>query len=221
MKHATIVEWIIWLLALAVMCLVFGSIWQKADLESPEPNDAISVVAFGAIDANDSVEATEKDLELLDYWDTTLGPNEIYVGTSYDEEAPERRAEDAVADAVIESLHRRPEALEQLARLVREGEELIGTESCLTATDVNFSTGAVTANVYPIETALGMVRNDPNAIRTLAEDGSICKVIGHHWRSGRPGESDGFMYADIHTGITYRTCTICDKCESQSTNDWE
>jgi len=64
-------------------------------------------------------------------------------------------------------------------------------------------------------------------IKTLAESGKICDVIGHQWRGGRPGEGMskdggwGVRYADYHPNTLYRTCIICGKCEAQTINDWE
>ena len=60
-----------------------------------------------------------------------------------------------------------------------------------------------------------------NVINELAKAGEICKVFGHSWRGGRPGEGPMFFYADYHPGTTYRTCRICGVCESQSLTDWE
>lgn len=59
-----------------------------------------------------------------------------------------------------------------------------------------------------------------NVVRQLASDGSICAVVGHAWRDGRPGEGDGVYFADYHPGTSYRTCRICGGCESQSITDW-
>jgi hypothetical protein len=64
-----------------------------------------------------------------------------------------------------------------------------------------------------------------NIVKTLAEAGEICKVFGHSWRDGRPGEGEGSAYggwyADYHPGVIYRTCRICGKPESRSTGDWK
>ena len=98
-------------------------------------------------------------------------------------------------------------------------------------------------NVYPLETnylgysimtnalydayAIESMREHgvTNIVKTLAEAGEICKVFGHSWRDGRPGEGEGSpfggWYADYHPGTTYRTCRICGKCESQTTGDWK
>lgn len=59
-----------------------------------------------------------------------------------------------------------------------------------------------------------------DVVRILAKQGEICKVFGHNWRGGRPGEGDNFIFLDYHPNINYRTCTICGKCESQSL-DWK
>jgi len=55
-----------------------------------------------------------------------------------------------------------------------------------------------------------------NAVNILAESGDICKVFGHSWRGGRPGEGNGLVFADYHPNTTYRTCRICGDCQSQS-----
>jgi hypothetical protein len=58
------------------------------------------------------------------------------------------------------------------------------------------------------------------AVRDLAAGGMICKVLGHSWRDGRPGEGNGFMFADLHPGTTFRTCKICGWCESKTEESW-
>jgi len=61
-------------------------------------------------------------------------------------------------------------------------------------------------------------------VKRLAEAGEICKVFGHQWRGGRPGEGEGSAYggwyADYHPNTSYRTCRICGECESQ-TREWK
>ena len=67
--------------------------------------------------------------------------------------------------------------------------------------------------------------NVAKLVRQLASEGHICAVFGHQWRGGRPGEGEGSscggFYLDYHPNTTYRTCRICEKCESQTINDWE
>jgi hypothetical protein len=58
------------------------------------------------------------------------------------------------------------------------------------------------------------------AVNDLAKDEVICKVLEHSWRDGRPEEGHGFVLADYHPGITFRTCKICGKCESKTEGDW-
>ena len=53
-------------------------------------------------------------------------------------------------------------------------------------------------------------------VRSLAAKGEICKVFGHMWRDGRPGESETNLFADYRPNTQYRTCKICGKCESLS-----
>lgn len=65
-----------------------------------------------------------------------------------------------------------------------------------------------------------------NAVNDLAKAGVICKVLGHQWRGGRPGEGDmgnglSIQFADYHPGVTFRTCKICGKCERKEEGDWQ
>jgi hypothetical protein len=61
--------------------------------------------------------------------------------------------------------------------------------------------------------------NVTNLIQRLAKEGEICKVLGHQWRDGRPGEGEGSpvggWFADYHPNTSYRTCRMCGKCQSQ------
>jgi hypothetical protein len=57
-------------------------------------------------------------------------------------------------------------------------------------------------------------------VKELAKSGAICKVFGHMWRDGRPGESDIVRFADYRPNTQYRTCRICEKCESM-TLEWK
>lgn len=66
-----------------------------------------------------------------------------------------------------------------------------------------------------------IVAANPEAIRRLADSGRICAVFGHQWRDGRPGEGEDSQYADYHPGVFYRTCRLCEKCETQSLTNWE
>lgn len=62
---------------------------------------------------------------------------------------------------------------------------------------------------------------DTNTLPRLIKSGEVCKITGHAWRDGRPGEGGGFEFADYHPGISYRTCQICGKCESKSEGEWK
>jgi hypothetical protein len=53
------------------------------------------------------------------------------------------------------------------------------------------------------------------AVRAIGKMGRICEVFGHNWRSGRPGEGNGFLYADYRPNTTFRTCDVCGTCQSQ------
>ena len=61
-----------------------------------------------------------------------------------------------------------------------------------------------------------------DSIKLLASSGRICKLFGHFWRSGRPGEyfdverGIGFSFSDYHPYTNYRTCKICGKVETQN-----
>ena len=64
------------------------------------------------------------------------------------------------------------------------------------------------------------------AVKDLASGGVICRVLGHMWRDGRPGE--GYIpgttacitFLDHHPGTTFRTCKTCGKCESKTEGEW-
>ena len=56
--------------------------------------------------------------------------------------------------------------------------------------------------------------NDPNTINALCDCGAICKVKGHNWRGGCPGEGGIFRNADYHPNTSYRTCRMCGKTET-------
>jgi len=59
-------------------------------------------------------------------------------------------------------------------------------------------------------------------IEQLAKAGEICKVLGHKWRDGRPGEGNGLMYADYHPYTKFRTCEICGESQSCDTRErWQ
>ena len=68
-----------------------------------------------------------------------------------------------------------------------------------------------------------------NVVAALAARGDICRVLGHHWRTGRPGE--GFLesgesgmislYADYHPDRAYRTCRTCGVVQTKITRDWQ
>jgi hypothetical protein len=68
---------------------------------------------------------------------------------------------------------------------------------------------------------LADMKQTTNAINDLAASGDICRVKGHCWRDGRPGEGNGFGFADLHPGTTYRTCKICGWCESKTEGSWK
>ena len=53
-------------------------------------------------------------------------------------------------------------------------------------------------------------------IKSLADSGDICRVLGHSW-----GMSKARFYAVYAPDISYRTCRICGKQESKSMSDWE
>lgn len=59
-----------------------------------------------------------------------------------------------------------------------------------------------------------------NLVNTLTARGEICAIKGHQWRGGRPGESEGCVFADYHPNTVFRTCNICGICQSQ-TLEWK
>lgn len=100
----------------------------------------------------------------------------------------------------------------------------IGTNVCQLET--NYWYGVTTNTLYDAYAIESMRQSGiTNIVKTLAEAGEICKVFGHSWRDGRPGEGEGSAYggwyADYHPGVIYRACRICGKCESQTTGDWK
>lgn len=74
------------------------------------------------------------------------------------------------------------------------------------------------------EAAIEVVRADPNAIRALCEDGSVCKVIGHCWESRGMIEIEDIdkneMVYFMQTTPLERTCRICGKTETRSMTEW-
>jgi len=100
-----------------------------------------------------------------------------------------------------------------------------------------FATAEVIVGIYtsPVFSAGGDITATNNCrrtltdegIRKLAADGRICEALGRHfWRPGRPGEGEGSIggnawYADYHPGTTYRTCSVCGKCESKTEGAWK
>lgn len=69
-------------------------------------------------------------------------------------------------------------------------------------------------------TNVALVLNS-NVMQKLIASGEVCKVAGHNWRNGRPGESDGFSFADYHPNTAYRTCKLCWVCQSRDTDAWK
>lgn len=65
-----------------------------------------------------------------------------------------------------------------------------------------------------------IVEISTDAVRIVGKKGRICDVFGHNWRSGRPGEGNGFMYTDYFPNTTFRTCDVCWTCQSQ-TLEWK
>lgn len=54
-----------------------------------------------------------------------------------------------------------------------------------------------------------------NLVNILCARGEVCKVKGHCWRDGRPGEGNGAYFADWHPNTNFRTCTLCGACQTQ------
>jgi hypothetical protein len=59
-----------------------------------------------------------------------------------------------------------------------------------------------------------------NVVRQLCAEGEVCRIVGHAWRDGRPGEGNGGWFADYHPGTSYRTCRICGATQTQTTLEW-
>jgi hypothetical protein len=87
---------------------------------------------------------------------------------------------------------------------------------------ISINCAGITTNEYAYDVKymerMGVLTN---VVNDLAASGYICRVKGHAWRDGRPGEGDGFMFADYHPGTTYRTCKICGKCEAKTEGEWK
>lgn len=125
-----------------------------------------------------------------------------------------------------------------VAVMAAEGQDVVWTTNDYDGCPNVYTEIHIGTNVYQLETnywygvttnalydayAIGAMRDHgvTNIVKTLAEAGEICKVYGHVWRDGRPGEGDGVNYLDYHPGTSYRTCRICGKVESQTTGDWK
>ena len=79
--------------------------------------------------------------------------------------------------------------------------------------------GTSTVNQITTPDHITAMREDGNldaVIKSLADSGDICRVLGHSW-----GMSKARFYAVYAPDISYRTCRICGKQESQSMTDWE
>jgi len=102
--------------------------------------------------------------------------------------------------------------------------------------DITATNELVTGSASLVHALFGDITIDTNncrrtltdeGIRKLAADGRICEALGRHfWRPGRPGEGEGSIggnawYADYHPGTTYRTCSVCGKCESKTEGAWK
>ena len=62
-----------------------------------------------------------------------------------------------------------------------------------------------------------------NVVNLLVSQGEVCKVKGHFWRDGRPGENEygHGIFADYHPGVSYRTCRLCGACQSKTEGEWK
>lgn len=103
-----------------------------------------------------------------------------------------------------------------------------GKDICLVDTNVNYNYETVSMesnSVFVSEKRLIRVAKESGLlvamIKELAASGEICKVIEHCWRDGRPGEGNGFMFADYHPGTSFRTCKICGVCQSKTEGEWK
>ena len=53
--------------------------------------------------------------------------------------------------------------------------------------------------------------------------GQVCRLVGHQWREGRPGQladeyGTPFHFAEYDPNNTYRTCMLCRKCQMRPTH---
>ena len=55
----------------------------------------------------------------------------------------------------------------------------------------------------------------------IINSGEVCKIRGHVWRAGRPGEGECFQFADYHPGTEYRTCVLCGACQMREQGGWK
>ena len=59
-----------------------------------------------------------------------------------------------------------------------------------------------------------------NVVKALIASGDVCQQTGHQWRDGRPGERNGLVFADYHPGTSFRTCVLCQTCQTK-TESWK
>lgn len=91
---------------------------------------------------------------------------------------------------------------------------LSATTGCYIITATNCLATNTLVDWYDIET-IREKNIASNLVTRLAKAGEICKVFGHQWREGRRREGESGWYADNHPGIFYRTCKICEQCQSE------
>jgi len=66
-----------------------------------------------------------------------------------------------------------------------------------------------------VQAAMDIVRADPNAIRALINEGSVCAVVGHHW------ETVPWLYAmENLSQQETRRCSLCGRKETRCMSRW-
>lgn len=99
--------------------------------------------------------------------------------------------------------------------VISGGKIIVTDDGCVCVADKDSATIKAEAEAKKM---IGEIYADTLLVAALAKElgniGAVCSVFGHHWRDGRPGEGGGITFADYNPYTTFRTCTICGKCES-------
>ena len=106
--------------------------------------------------------------------------------------------------------------------VISGGKIIVTDDGCVCVADKDSATIKAEAEAQEkAKKMIGEISADTLLVAALAKElgniGAVCSVFGHHWRDGRPGKGGGLTFADYHPYTTFRTCTICGKCESADT----